>query len=81
MAAKAKGSVVGGRTTRFEDYAIRERARRNTADMFGWPKSAPGLRSLMQRGARRDDWSVTSARKAYNLRRWSPLGGHLKSGH
>ncbi len=66
-------SAVDRRTTRHEGYAVRQRKRKRIEEVFGWLKSAAGLRQTKHRGRERVGWCFTLAVTAYNLIRLPKL--------
>lgn len=60
-------SKIDGRTTRHPGYAISQRIRKRVEQVFGWTKSAAGLRQTKFRGLERVGWSFSLAAAAYNL--------------
>ncbi len=73
VAAKAKGSVVDGRTTRHPGYAVSLRVRKRIEEAFGWAKAAAGFSRTRHRGLARVGWQFTLAMAAYNLVRLPKL--------
>jgi transposase len=67
VAAKAKGSAIDGRTTRHAGYKISQVIRKRIEEVFGWTKSAAGLRKTRHRGLGRVGWQFTFTLAAYNL--------------
>jgi transposase len=66
-------SAVDRRTTRHEGYAVSQRKRKRIEEVFGWLKSAAGLRQTKHRGRERVGWCFTLAMVAYNLIRLPKL--------
>ena len=62
-----RGSGVDGRTMRHAGYAASQRARKRIEDVFGWIKSAAGLRQTKHRERERVGWRFDLAAAAYNL--------------
>ena len=50
VAAKAAGSAIDGRTTRHAAYQASQLIRKRIEEVFGWTKSAAGLRKTRHRG-------------------------------
>ncbi len=73
IAAKRRGSVIDGRTTRHASYAISQRRRKLVEEPFGWMKVIGGLRKLRHRGAARVAAIFTFTAAAYNLVRLRSL--------
>ncbi len=63
----ARHSEIDARTTRHPGYAISQRIRKRIEEVFGWTKSAAGLRQTRFRGIERVGWAFTLAAVAYNL--------------
>ena len=74
---KRRTSGVDGRTTRHAGYAASQRVRKRIEEVFGWIKSAAGLRQTKHRGRRRVACSFDLAATAYNLIRLPRLLGAL----
>lgn len=66
-------SAIDGRTTRHPGYAVSLRVRKRIEEVFGWIKSAAGLRKTRHRGADRVGWMFTLTAAAYNLVRLPKL--------
>jgi transposase len=66
-------SAVDRRTTRHKGYAVSQRKRKRIEEVFGWLKSAAGLRQTKHRGRERVGWCFTLAMTAYNLIRLPKL--------
>ncbi len=66
-------SAVDRRTTRHAGYAVSQRKRKRIEEVFGWLKSAAGLRQTKHRGRERVGWCFTLAMAAYNLIRLPKL--------
>ena len=60
-------SGVDGRTQRHVGYAASQRTRKRIEEVFGWVKSAAGLRQTKHRGRERVAWCFDLAATAYNL--------------
>jgi transposase len=60
-------SEIDGRTTRHGGYAISQRIRKRIEEVFGWKKSAAGMRQTKFRGLERVGWCFTLTAAAYNL--------------
>lgn len=73
VAAKAKGSAIDGRTTRHAGYRASQIIRKRIEEVFGWTKSAAGLRQTRLRGLPRAAWQFTLTLAAYNLVRLPKL--------
>ena len=73
VAAKAKGSAIDGRTTRRKGYKTSQVLRKRIEEVFGWTKSAAGLRKTRHRGLDRVGWQFTLTLAAYNLIRLPKL--------
>jgi transposase len=73
VAAKAKGSAVDGRSTRHAGYKLSQVIRKRIEEVFGWTKSAAGLRKTRHRGLGRVGWQFTFTLAAYNLIRLPKL--------
>ncbi len=70
-------SGVDRRTTRHPGYAVSQRIRKRIKEVFGWIKSAVGLRQTKHRGRERVGWCSNLATIAYNLIRLpKPLAVH-----
>ena len=67
VAAKAKGSALDARTTGRAGYKISQVIRKRIEEVFGWTKSAAGLRKTKHRGLGRVGWQFTFTLAAYNL--------------
>ncbi|HZN62281.1 MAG TPA: IS5 family transposase [Planctomycetota bacterium] len=68
-----RGSMIDGRTTRPEGYAISQRRRKMVEEPFGWAKTIGGLRKTRHRGTRLVDWIFRFTMAAYNLVRMRNL--------
>ena len=73
VAAKAKGSAIDGRTTRRKGYKTSQVIRKRIEEVFGWTKSAAGLRKTRHKGLDRVGWQFTFTLAAYNLIRLPKL--------
>lgn len=73
VAARVKGSAIDGRTTRHAGYRASQVTRKRIEEVFGWAKSAAGLRETRQRGLGRVGWQFTFTLAAYNLIRLAKL--------
>lgn len=73
VAAKVKGSAIDGRTTRHAGYKTSQVIRKRIEEVFGWAKSAAGLRKTRHRGLGRVGWQFTFTLAAYNLIRLPKL--------
>ena len=58
---------VDGRTMRHPGYTASQRVRKRIEAVFGWIKSAAGLRQTKHRGRERVGWCFDLAATAYNL--------------
>jgi transposase len=65
--AQKKHSAIDGRTTRHEGYGISQQKRKRVEEIFGWMKTAGGLRKLRHRGLELVGWMFTFTAAAYNL--------------
>jgi hypothetical protein len=72
---KNRRSAIDGRTTRHAGYATSQRKRKRIEEVFGWVKSAAGLRKTRHRGTARVGWMFTLTAAAYNLVRLPKLLG------
>lgn len=70
---KGRRSAIDGRTTRHVGYATSQRRRKRIEEVFGWMKSAAGLRKTRHRGTARVGWMFTLTAAAYNLVRLPKL--------
>lgn len=70
-----RSTAVDGRTLRHPGYAVSQRCRKRIEEVFGWAKSAAGLRKVKLRGRARVDAVFTLALAAYNLIRLPKLLG------
>src|SRR5215204_1116073 len=71
--AMANGSAIDGRTTRHAAYKASQVIRKRIEEVFGWTKSAAGLRKTRHRGLGRVGWQFTLTMAAYNLIRLPKL--------
>jgi transposase len=60
-------SAIDRRTTRHAGYAASQRIRKRIEEVFGWMKTAGGLRKTRHRGTDRVGWVFTFTAAAYNL--------------
>ena len=60
-------SAIDGRTTRHPGYAVSLRKRKRIEEVFGWMKTAAGMRKTRHRGTARVGWMFTLTAAAYNL--------------
>lgn len=67
------GSAIDERTTRHVGYEISQRRRKLVEQIFGWLKTAGGLRKTRHRGQRLVDWIIAFGAAAYNLVRITNL--------
>lgn len=70
---KVRKTAIDGRTPRHAGYAISLRCRNRLEAVFGWIKSAAGLRKVKLRGRARVDTVFPMALAAYNLIRLPKL--------
>ena len=63
----ARHSEIDERTTRHAGYAVSQRIRKRIEEVFGWTKSAAGMRQTKFRGVARVGWAFNLAAAAYNL--------------
>ena len=73
MAQKARFSVIDGRTTRHEGYAISQRCRKKIEEPFGWAKTVGPMAQTMLRGVNRIGAQFTLTMAACNLTRLPKL--------
>lgn len=66
-------SAIDGRTTRHGGYKVSLRHRKRIEEVFGWMKTAGGLRKTRYRGTGRVGWMFTLSAAAYNLIRLPKL--------
>lgn len=67
VAAKTSRSAIDGRTTRHAGYKASQVVRKRIEEVFGWAKTAAGLRKTRHRGLGRVGWQFTFTLAAYNL--------------
>ena len=67
QSTKGRRSAIDGRTTRHAGYAVSLRLRKRIEEVFGWIKTAGGLRKTRHRGTARVGWMFTFTAAAYNL--------------
>ena len=72
--ATGRGAPIG-RPTRHPGYAVSLRKRKRTREVFGWMKTAAGLRKTRHRGTARVGWVFTLTAAAYTLVRMAKLLG------
>src|ERR1700722_9842057 len=60
-------SAIDGRTTHHPGYAVSLRGRKRIEEVFGWIKTAGGLRKTRHRGTALVGWMFTLTAAAYNL--------------
>ena len=70
---KVRKTAVDGRTTRHTGYAVSQRIRKRIEEIFGWAKTAGGLRQLKVRGLAKAKSVFLFALSAYNLIRLPKL--------
>ncbi len=68
-----RSSHLDGRTTRHPGYAISLKKRRRIEHIFGWLKTAAGMRKVRYRGQALLQWMFTLAVSGYNLIRLGQL--------
>ena len=68
-------SAIDGRTTRHPGYAVSLRKRKRIEEVFGWMKTAAGMRKTRHRGTARVGWMFTLTAAAYTLVRMPKLLG------
>lgn len=66
-------SAIDRRTTRHRGYEVSQRVRRRIEQVFGWLKSAAGLRKSRYRGQSKTAYFATLAAASYNLLRIARL--------
>jgi transposase len=66
-------SEIDRRTTRHPGYDVSQRIRKRIEEVFGWIKTAAGLRQTRHRGLPRVGWSFGLTAAAYNLVRLPKL--------
>jgi hypothetical protein len=62
-------SEIDARTTHHAGYQVSQRIRKRIEEVFGWTKSAAGMRQIKFRGIARVGWAFSLAAAAYNLLR------------
>jgi len=72
---KRRRSAIDGRTTRHPGYAASQKARKRVEEVFGWMKTAAGLRQTRHRRLDRVAGQLAMAAAAYNLVRLPRLLG------
>jgi transposase len=72
---KGRRSAIDGRTTRHAGYGVSVRVRKRIEEVFGWTKTAAGLRKTRHRGTATVGWLFTLTAAAYNLVRLPKLLG------
>ena len=70
---KGRRSAIDGRTTRHPGYRVSLRGRKRIEEVFGWIKTAGGLRKTRHRGTALVGWMFTLTAAAYNLVRLPKL--------
>jgi transposase len=70
---RSGGSALDARTVRHRGYEISQRRRKLVEQIFGWMKTAGGLRKTRHRGRHTVDWIFAFGAAAYNLVRLSNL--------
>ena len=68
-----RSSAIDGRTTRHDGYAISQVKRKLVEQVFGWMKTAGGMRKTRHRGVSLVGWMFTLTTAAYNLVRMRNL--------
>lgn len=78
--SRRQNSILDGRTTRHNGYAISQRIRKRVEEIFGWVKTVGGGRKLRYKGVERNRlwWEFTAA--AYNLLRIAKLSQASSAG-
>jgi transposase len=71
--ARAGGSAIDARTTRWPGYAISQCKRKRIEQVFGWGKTVGRIRQAMYRGLKRVDQLFVLTQAAYNLTRMRTL--------
>jgi hypothetical protein len=71
--ARAGGSAIDGRTTRWAGYAISQRKRKCIEQVFGWSETVGRTRQVMCRGRERVEQLFLLTQAAYNLTRLPAL--------
>jgi len=72
---KGRRSAIDGRTTRHAGYGVSLRVRKRIEEVYGWTKTAAGLRKTRHRGTKLVGWVFTLTAAAYNLVRLPKLLG------
>ena len=67
VAAKAKGSAIDRRTTRYAGYAVSQRKRKQVEEPFGWGKTIGQIAKTMLRGVEAVGAQFTLNMATYNL--------------
>lgn len=75
--ARAGGSAIDARTTRWPGYAISQRKRKCIEQVFGWGKTVGRIRQAMFRGLKRVDQLFVLTQAAYNLTRMRTLAARV----
>jgi transposase len=70
---KGRRSAIDGRTTRHAGYTVSLRVRKRIEEVFGWIKTAGGLRKTRHCGTALVGWMFTLTAAAYNLVRLPKL--------
>lgn len=71
--ARAGGSAIDGRTTRWAGYAVSQRKRKCIEQGFGWGKTVGRIRQVMCRGRERVEQLFLLTQATYNLTRMRTL--------
>jgi transposase len=71
--ARPGGSTINGRTTKRATYSLSLRWRMRIEEIFGWMKTAGGLRRTRLRGVERNQLAAHLVAAAYNLLRMAKL--------
>lgn len=71
--ARAGGSAIDGRTTRWAGYAVSQRKRKCIEQVFGWGKTVGRIRQVMCRGRERVEQLVLLTQAGYKLTRMRTL--------
>lgn len=75
MSRKSRHSVIDGRTTRHEGYALSQKHRKRIEEPFGWSKTIGGLAQTVYRGVERVGARFVLTMAASNLARLPRLLG------
>lgn len=75
-----RSSAIDARTTAHAGYQVSQRKRKLVEQIFGWMKTAGGMRKTRHRGLARVDWMFTLAAAAYNLVRMRTLIWEAETG-